>query len=107
MIVSSNKILKLFSYDVDVESEDKIMQLIDKTVRLLSESYRFLNLYICKILPNLLNDAFLNDASHLTSDDENDRFPIKRIKSAFESLHSYDVNIKEKDEKSGGGKTRD
>ncbi|EAS06871.1 hypothetical protein TTHERM_00725900 (macronuclear) [Tetrahymena thermophila SB210] len=101
MIVSSNKILKLYSHDVDVESEDKIIQLIDKTYRLISESYRFLNLYICKILPNMLNDAFLNDASHLTSDDENDRFPIKRIKSTFEQLHSYPQSItqKEKEEK--------
>jgi len=91
MLVSSNKILKLYSYDVDVETEDKIMLLIERTVRLLSESYRFLNIYICKILPNLLNDAFLNDASHLTSDDENDRFPVSRVKSAYEALHSYDL----------------
>lgn len=99
MILSSNKILKLYSYDVDVESDDKIMILIERTVRLLSESYRFLNLYICKILPNILNDAFLNDASHLTSEDESDRFPLKRVKSVFESLHSYDVLTKDKDEK--------
>ncbi|KAL4507070.1 hypothetical protein ABPG72_001863 [Tetrahymena utriculariae] len=100
MIVSSNKILKLYSHDVDVESEDKILQLIGKTYRFLSESYRFLNLYICKILPNILNDAFLNDISHLTSDDENDRFPTKRVKSVFEQLHSYkEVTLKEKDER--------
>ncbi|KAL4460470.1 hypothetical protein ABPG74_000221 [Tetrahymena malaccensis] len=96
LIVSSNKILKLYSHDVDVESDDKIMQLIGKTYRLLSESYRFLNLYICKVLPNILNDAFLNDASHLTSDDQSDRFPKNKIKSAFESLHQYDDALKEK-----------
>lgn len=90
MLVSSNKFLKMYSHDIDIESEDKIIQLIERTVRLISESYRFLNIYICKILPNILNDAFLDDASHLTSDDESDRFPIKRFKSAFEQLHSYD-----------------
>lgn len=89
MLLCSNKILKMYSHDVDVESEEKIMQLIERTVRLLSETYRFLNLYICKILPNLLNDAFLEDASHLTSEDESDRFPVKRFKSGFESLNSY------------------
>lgn len=90
ILVSANKILKQYSCDVDIESEEKIFALIDRIARLLSESYRFLNLYICKILPNMLNDAFLNDASHLTSDDDTDRFPSKRVKSAVESLNSYD-----------------
>lgn len=98
MLLCSNKILKLYSYDVDVESEEKITTLIERTVRLLSESYRFLNLYICKIMPNILNDAFLEDASHLSSEDECDRFPVKRFKSAFESLNSYDLQVRREED---------
>lgn len=49
-------------------------------------------------MPNVLNDAFLNNASHLTSDDENDKLINTKIKTISEQLHSYSLTNKSKAE---------
>ena len=56
IICVNDIILKGSAQDSELEREDKINTFIDRGVRAIFESYRYLNLYICKILPSKMND---------------------------------------------------
>jgi hypothetical protein len=66
--------LKGFIMDNELENEDKILKLSERASRCVFELYRFLNIYIYKLLPNIKNDEVLLEASFLSSEDEINNF---------------------------------
>jgi hypothetical protein len=56
--------------DSELENDDKILKLSERASRCVFELYRFLNIYIYKVLPNTINNNVLLEASFLSSDEE-------------------------------------
>lgn len=55
--------------EIDFEKRE-LIQFMDKAVKCVFESYRFINIYLTKVEKNEKNDDVLTDASILSSDDD-------------------------------------
>lgn len=51
LLSCANRILKEAILENEQENEEKITSFLDRSIRAIFESYRYLNIYITKVLP--------------------------------------------------------
>ncbi len=89
ILEATNHMLKGFIMDNELENEDKILKLSERASRCVFELYRFLNIYIYKLLPNIKNDEVLLEASFLSSEDEINNF--KEINLSHQKIENINT----------------
>ncbi|CAD8126977.1 unnamed protein product [Paramecium sonneborni] len=95
-----NKIIKkgLLKPDIEQDRPEMMIQIIHRGTQAIFELYKYLNLYIQKVMPNEMKGVVLEEVSHLTSSDEEEQERIKEheVTVLFYKINEYEKPKKEK-----------
>ncbi|CAD8145976.1 unnamed protein product [Paramecium pentaurelia] len=98
-----NKILKqgLLKPDIEQDRPEIMLHIFHRGSQAIFELYKYINLYIQKVIPNEMKGIVLEDVSHLTSSDEEDEQRIKEheVTVLFYKINEYGLPKKEKSKK--------
>ncbi|CAD8054193.1 unnamed protein product [Paramecium sonneborni] len=92
------KILKqgLLKPDIEQDRPEIMLQIFQRGSQAIFELYKYLNLYIQKVMPNEMKGIVLEEVSHLTSSDEENE---ERIKEHEVTVLQYKINEYDKPKK--------
>ncbi|CAD8136455.1 unnamed protein product [Paramecium octaurelia] len=103
MINCINKILKqgLLKPDIEQDRPEIMLQKFHRGSQAIFELYKYINLYIQKVIPNEMKGVVLEEVSHLTSSDEEGEERIKEheVTVLFYKINEYDKPKKERTKK--------
>ncbi|CAD8138486.1 unnamed protein product [Paramecium pentaurelia] len=103
MINCINKILKqgLLKPDIEQDRPEIMLHKFHRGCQAIFELYKYINLYIQKVIPNEMKGIVLEEVSHLTSSDEEGEENIKEheVTVLFYKINEYDKPKKEKSKK--------
>ncbi|CAD8046931.1 unnamed protein product [Paramecium sonneborni] len=98
-----NKILKqgLLKPDIEQDRPEIMLHIFQRGSQAIFELYKYLNLYIQKVIPNEMKGVVLEEVSHLTSSDEENEERIKEheVTVLLYKINEYDKPKKERSKK--------
>ncbi|CAD8135492.1 unnamed protein product [Paramecium octaurelia] len=98
-----NKILKkgLLKPDIEQDRPEVMILITQRGTQAIFDLYKYLNLYLQKVIPNEMKGVVLEDVSHLTSSDEEAQEKIKEheVTVLFYKINEYEKPKKERTKK--------